>query len=302
MVTQVNSYLFNVYEINGSLLLSANRFRKKGKPIKCTDSSVDSLYNALALEKIQNGHYVIAPGVIKSVDDLKSHCGIEYGHTGQSIVISHVKDGITSKFKITVTTTKAEPRPEMRNILEGVKSGDGAHCGLTDRYPEVEDALENALASFDDFTTGWYSSKKAIASCRITRIGELITVEVSVSDDLDSEGLGSVTINEPTIESIDKAITEAWERAEADQKANRDYTGYSIIDGTSWVETYIQQRNNGWMMDEPPGDSYHQWGFQNEGKLVDEEKEAIQDVIDDNDWETDKEVIVGKYTVKVWND
>jgi hypothetical protein len=301
-VAQVDSYLFNVHEINGNLLLSANRFRKKGKPIRCDHPSVDSLYNALALEKIENGRYAIAPSVIKSVEDLKSHCGIEYGSSGQSTIITHIKDGLTSKFKIVVTTTKAEPKKEMKNILDGVKSGDGAHCGLTDRYPDIEAALESALATTDAWTTGWYSSKKAIATCRITRVGELITVEVIVSDDLDTEGLASITINESTIEAIDNAITEAWELAEQDQKANRDYTGYSIIDGIRWIETYIQQRNDGWMMDEPPGDNYHQWGFQNEGNLTDEEKEAIEDMIESNDWETDKEVTVGKYTVKVWND
>lgn len=188
----------------------------------------------------------------------------------------------------------------MLNILEFVPMSDGAHCGLDDRYPAVEMALEKALSLEEDWTTGWYSSKKAIASAKITHEDGVITVEVSVTDDLDSEGLGSCIATEKTIESIDEAIAKAWELAEADQEENQDYTGFSIISSIGWIETYIQQRNDGWEMDEPPGDCYHQWGFQDESDdLTDADKESIRNVINENNWETNKKVTVGNYRVEV---
>ena len=51
--------------------------------------------------------------------------------------------------------------------LNAFQNGDGAHCGLTDWYPDGHAELEQALKEKIPFDTGWYSSKKEIASARI---------------------------------------------------------------------------------------------------------------------------------------
>ena len=74
-------------------------------------------------------------------------------------------------------------------ILNAFQNGNGAHCGLSDWYKEGEAQLTAALAERVPFTTGWYSSKKEIASARIwSEDGVKIKVEVSVSDDFDTQG------------------------------------------------------------------------------------------------------------------
>lgn len=57
--------------------------------------------------------------------------------------------------------------------------------GLTDIYPEAEEELRAALASEEDFDTGWTGCQKEIRYCRIRREEGVIIVDVSVhSDDL----------------------------------------------------------------------------------------------------------------------
>ena len=57
--------------------------------------------------------------------------------------------------------------------------------GLTDFYPESEAKLKEALASGEDFTTGWFGCKKEIRYATYTRDAEVMTVKVScVMDDL----------------------------------------------------------------------------------------------------------------------
>ncbi len=71
--------------------------------------------------------------------------------------------------------------------LEAFTHGDGAHHGLTDLYPHKMESLQEALAAGEDFTTGWYSSKKEIQSACITvRNGEAF-VEVTISIDDSSD-------------------------------------------------------------------------------------------------------------------
>lgn len=64
----------------------------------------------------------------------------------------------------------------------------GAHSsnhGLTDLYPESESKLREALASDEDFTTGWTGCKQEIRYVKYTREGKSITIEVSAHmDDL----------------------------------------------------------------------------------------------------------------------
>ena len=51
--------------------------------------------------------------------------------------------------------------------LNAFQNGDGAHCGLSDWYSDGRAELEQALKEKIPFDTGWYSSKKEIASARI---------------------------------------------------------------------------------------------------------------------------------------
>lgn len=60
-----------------------------------------------------------------------------------------------------------------------------AKWGLTDFYEESEKKLKDALASGEDFDTGWWGCSKEIRSARIVRDDEDVTVEVSCNmDDL----------------------------------------------------------------------------------------------------------------------
>ena len=151
--------------------------------------------------------------------------------------------------------------------LEAFQKGDGAHWGLTDWYPENETALAAALAEGAPFDTGWYSSKKEIASARIYSFeGKVIRVEVTVSDDFDTPGRASITASDATLAAVADAVAQAWEDAEADRDANQTFEGFSILrhpEG-AWVETYLV--NIGWSEDlSPPGDNYHWWGWQYDG-------------------------------------
>ena len=118
----------------------------------------------------------------------------------------------------------------MKNTFEGIGGRDGSHCGLTDWYGEHEAALAKALTGKKDFDTGWYSSKKEIASARITRCNGKVIVEVSVSDDFDTVGRGEREVTSPvTLDSIREAIDKAWEDAEDDQKESTNGTVNTVL-------------------------------------------------------------------------
>ena len=184
---------------------------------------------------------------------------------------------------------------------------DGAHGGLGDWYKEIEQGIQDALnqGSGHEWTTGWYASKKEIASAQITN-ADGMRIEVSVSDDFDTPGLGCEIIPHTTnLETVREAIYRAWSEAETDQKDNRMYVGYSIHDAKkngAWIETYIKASGEGAFFcdDSPPGDNYHQWGFQDDGHEIPEDvKEKLEDWVQSNDFGS---FTVGEFTVKAWDE
>lgn len=163
------------------------------------------------------------------------------------------------------------------HILECMKSSsDGSHCGLTDWYPEIERGIQCACLEGKDYpwTTGWYSSKKECASARVTNGPDGIKVEVSVTDDFDTEGYGWRMIQHTDeLGHICEAIYDAWDEAEQVRKDNSPYVGFALHrDGWNkrdllqleCVDWYVWPRD-GDLDGDPPGDHYHNWGFQDAG-------------------------------------
>lgn len=197
-------------------------------------------------------------------------------------------------------------------------SYDGAHCGLADWYPEIEAGITAALADpATSWSTGWYSSKKEIASAKIDydADSETLTVHASVSDDFDTEGMGWITLPwTQDLETIAGAIYQAWDDAEDDRRSKQAYEGYSLIvhkgnpDHGSWIATYLIDVS-GNFLDYPPGDNYAEWGWQED--LTGPELEAAQtlerEVMDE--WVTTgilldaPNVDIGghTYTLKLWS-
>lgn len=151
-------------------------------------------------------------------------------------------------------------------VLEAFAHGDGAHCGLSDWYEDGEAQLTAALADHTPFDTGWYSSKKEIASARIwSEDGVKIKIEVSVSDDFDTEGLGYASTDDWRIAAVQDCITSAWHKADIARDDNQEYEGFRVGREGRWEETYLI--NIGWGENlSPTGDNYHWWGWQHDGE------------------------------------
>lgn len=201
--------------------------------------------------------------------------------------------------------------------IKAFKSGDGAHCGLADWYPNKEAALRRALKSRRPFDTGWYCSKKEIASARISsKNGKQVLVEVSVLDDFDTNGTGDSCCS-PNIEAIQSAIYRAWDRAEKDRKGNAPYAGYYLRvfkeDGVKCLDHYIAERDP-CGFGSPPGDYYHHWGWQGDpdydsegaGQTCDPALGVPAEIV--NKFETFANLIkpgslrIGKWEIKAWED
>jgi hypothetical protein len=191
---------------------------------------------------------------------------------------------------------------ERTRVVE-FQNGDGAHCGLGDWYPEKEQALEKAIAQDPmSFDTGWYASKKEIASARIYSSNcETINVEVSVSDDFDTNGMGFASTSKKSLEAIREAIYEAWDEAEKDQKGNRQYMGFSISEDNCWIETYLFNSGG---LDTPPGDDYYQWGFQDESNIPQKHRDALETWVKRyvSGRTKTKSFKSGKWTIRPWQD
>lgn len=192
--------------------------------------------------------------------------------------------------------------------------GDGSHCGLSDWYPENEAALQAALDANEPFDTGWYSSKKEIATARIySEDGIKIKVEVSVSDDFDTEGLGYASTLVWHLGNVAAAVCEAWTKANKDQEDNQPFEGFSVGRDGRWEETLILPA--GW--DEhikPPGDNYHWWGWQHdeaeEGVGVPDPEIPLPAVAAFERWANKwtlgeaegNEFRIGRWTIRPWRD
>lgn len=198
--------------------------------------------------------------------------------------------------------------------LEAFQHGDGAHCGLSDWYEEGEAELAAALADHAPFDTGWYSSKKEIASARIwSEDGIKIKVEVSVSDDFDTQGLGYASTDDWTLDAIASAISKAWEKAESARDEAQEYEGFRIGREGRWEETYLV--NIGWGENlAPSGDNYHWWGWQYDGAddtvgvphpdIPAEVVQAFEKWA--HNWafghHQEKELRIGEWTITPWRD
>jgi hypothetical protein len=205
------------------------------------------------------------------------------------------------------------------------KLGDGSHWGLTDWYEPLERGIKAALRKGPKhtWTTGWYGSKKEIASCRISNIGNgLLTVEVSVSDDFDTVGLGDSCFPfTKDLEFIRKRIDSAWDRANANQKGNHCYRGFKVLakrrvygiyiggkpQGRAvmrdrWIATYIQPAGEGYSMDTPPGDNYYRWGWQETGGMPSNVKRAFTRWIESGKWHKDRKKVMHGYTCMPWEE
>jgi len=191
------------------------------------------------------------------------------------------------------------------NIFKNLPGIDGAHCGLSDLYPDRLEALTRALNSCQDFTTGWYSSKKELASACIAQSDGIVYVTVSVSDDFDTPGLGEAEKMRPVAwEDIESMIDKAWQLAEENRKENQDYRGFSIRRNGAWVWTYLQAISD-WELDCPPGDCGESWGFNYCGidekadTLTDSQREKIEEWI--AGYPADDETLeIGQFTIKPW--
>lgn len=187
--------------------------------------------------------------------------------------------------------------------------GDGSHWSLGDWYKDVARGIQEALnqGPSHQWTTGWYSSKKEIASGCITCAGGKITCEASVSDDFDTEGTGTVTIDFTTdLEKLAAAMNEAHEQADENKKDNEVYVGFCVLREGRWVETYLSPKGDGHELDAPPGDNYGEWGWQGESEdIPDDVRNKLAKWADQWDYgtnEDDSSLTVGEWTIKPWSD
>jgi hypothetical protein len=189
------------------------------------------------------------------------------------------------------------------------KGCDGAKWGVSDWYEEFEKLIQEALnkGPSHNWTTGWYGSKKEIASACITHEDGKIKLEATQSDDFDTEGYGSVDIPHTTdIEAVREALDKAHGEACENKRDNEVYAGFSIHNAEGqWVETYIAPIGWGGEMESPPGDYYSEWGFQGDCELPKHVKDAIEHWIARWDCgvnEDDTQFTCDGWTVRPWRD
>ncbi len=165
--------------------------------------------------------------------------------------------------------------------------GSGAHRGVSDFYDAFKSELVRALRSGQDFDTGWYGVKHEIESGRIWRRGDELGADVSVSDDFDCEGTGSVVIKVPSDIDLATNVDDAVDAIVDALDSAQDLAGESQLDNTT-VGMYCVGKDGGWQFtfltdlagdgaDAPPGDAYHRWGWQEVDTDDDQDLSAIPD-------------------------
>lgn len=190
-----------------------------------------------------------------------------------------------------------EETGESYEFPEGSFGYDCTKWGPTDFYDDTREAIAAAFKSGLDFETPWMSCKKEILSSRLTRTGNSVTIEVSVSDDFDTDGSGSATFkvtrsmtSKTFFDKLERAGEEAHQAAADSQKDNRCYCGYSVgkvrPDGSNaWEFTFLTNVSG---LDYPSGDNYHRWGWQ-----------EVADDADDHDIDAHPEEIPAKTAEKL---
>lgn len=214
----------------------------------------------------------------------------------------------TAEFTVEFTTESAKRAAEQLTVTWG----DGSKWGVSDWYESLEAAITAALARGKGYawTTGWYGSKKEIASACVTQRGGEITVEVSVSDDFDTEGRGERTIRfTKNLDRIREALDSAYADADRDRRDNEVYAGFSVGRDGKWEFTLILPVGDGHLMDAPPGDNYHRWGWQEveDGEYHPAEipaavAEKLKQWAEDPMSEPGMKHTVAGWTVKAWED
>lgn len=126
--------------------------------------------------------------------------------------------------------------------------------GISDFYEEAEQSLRDALASGEDFDTGWFGCKKEINYAQIVREGGEITVYVSAHmDDLwDSEDLiydtmkEEVELPEDVIDSIrDFAIDDGIDdNTELSMTLSAEVSYEDIVDALDTLEKEAMEANH----------------------------------------------------------
>jgi len=139
---------------------------------------------------------------------------------------------------------------------------DGAHWCASQPYEDFVVALRAALNSCSDFDTGWLGVKKEIQSFRISRFGTNLKVEVSCSDDFDTEGLADKLLPlSASLDDIRLALAHCVQEADQDRNENTPVILYTIGRDNDWTYTYLQDASE-FDLETPPGDYYHRWGWQ----------------------------------------
>ena len=217
-------------------------------------------------------------------------------------------------------TRKVEPVVAPYEFPEGSFGYDSTKWGPTDFYDNTREALAAAFKSGLDFETPWMSCKKEILSSQITRTGNVVSIEVSVSDDFDTNGTGesSFKVNRATtvdrfFEKLETAGGEAHGAADDNRKDNQVYCGYSVgkvrPDGKNdWKFTYLVSTGG---FDVPPGDNYFRWGWQEvDDKVEDFDIDAhpeeippgIAKLLAEGMQNFETTVRAGDWQATVWND
>lgn len=154
--------------------------------------------------------------------------------------------------------------------------GAGVHYGPADFCVLHERVLHGALGSTEDFSTGWYSSRKELLTAKVTREGWALTLEVSVSGDSGAGGMGLVMLEitsdqhpEELFDRVSEGLDRAWNLAEEDRRWRERGVEFKItmVDSGSkiQVETIILPKD-GDTSCPPGGDDFREWGFQGEAE------------------------------------